>query len=125
MGQDMEITESQFGDAVLLVPVGRVDQSTAPAFQSAMLDVVGKRGAVVVIDFSGIPYISSVGLRALMIAAKQGKAAKVPLAVVGLTPDVNEVFEISRFNFVVDIYDTVEAALTALSSDAAAAYAAK
>lgn len=121
----MEITESQFGDAVLLMPVGRVDQSTAPAFQSAMLEVVGKRGAVVVVDFSNIPYISSVDLRALMIAAKQGKVAKVPLAVVGLTSEVNEVFEISRFNFVVDIFDTVEAALTALSSDAASAYAAR
>lgn len=122
----MEITESQFGDAVVLTPVGRVDQATAPAFQSALLDVVGKRdNAVVIVDFTDIPYISSVGLRALMIAAKEGKKTDVPIAVSGLSPQVNEVFEISRFNFVVKIFGSVETALTELSESAAAAYAAR
>lgn len=121
----MEITESQFGDTVILTPVGRVDQTTAPAFQSALLEIVGKRGNAVVVDFASIPYISSVGLRALMIAAKEGKKTNVPLAVAGLTPQVNEVFEISRFNFVVQIFATIEAALAELSDDAATAYAAR
>ena len=121
----MNITESQFGDAVILAPVGRVDQTSAATFQSALMEVVGKRGNAVVIDFAEIPYISSVGLRALMIAAKEGKKSNVPLAVTGLSPQVNEVFEISRFNFVVRIFDTVEAALTELSETAAAAYAAR
>ena len=121
----MEITEAQFGDVIVLAPAGRLDQATTPEFQTTLLGIVGARGSAVVIDFSGIPYISSVGLRALMIAAKQGKVANVPLAVAGLIPEVNEVFEISRFNFVVQIFDTVEAALTALSNDAAAAYAAR
>lgn len=121
----MEITESQFGDVIVLAPSGRLDQATTPEFQKNLLAIVGARGSAVVIDFTEIPYISSVGLRALMIAAKQGKVANVPIAVAGLIPEVNEVFEISRFNFVVKIFDTVEAALTALSTDAAAAYAAR
>lgn len=121
----MEITESQYGDAVVLAVVGRIDQSTAPQFQSALLAVVGTRGACVVVDFGAVPYISSVGLRALMIAAKQAKANVLPLAVAGLSPDVNEVFEISRFNHVVRIFDSVAVALGELSGEAAAAYAAR
>lgn len=121
----MQLTHAQYADAFVLIPVGRIDQSTAPDFQSALLDVVGEGGACVVVDFSDVSYISSVGLRALMIAAKQAKAKNMAIAVAGLSPSVNEVFEISRFNFVVRIFDSVTAALGELSEDAASAYAAR
>ena len=67
------------------------------------------------IDFSGVEYISSAGLRALMVASKQSKANSGRLAVAGATPMVKEIFAISRFSLVVQVFDTIAEAITALS----------
>ncbi len=117
----MDIGEVKYGSAVVLHPNGRLDQDSADAFQSRLLETMDAAEAVIV-DFSGVPYISSVGLRALMIAAKQGKSTGVSLGVADLTPTVKEVFEISRFNFVVDVFEVLGEALAAVSDEALAAY---
>ena len=67
------------------------------------------------IDFSGIAYISSIGLRALMLIARSVEAQKGRVAIAALQPVVREVFEISRFHFVFKIYDSVEAGLAGLA----------
>jgi len=119
----MEIGEARYGDVVMLSPVGRIDHATSEAFQKHLMAAVGEGEAVsVVLDFSGVDYVSSVGLRALMIAAKQSKKTEGALAVAGLQPVVKEIFEISRFNYVVKIFDTPRDAVAALSSEALAAY---
>jgi len=117
----MDIGETKYGNAIVLHPNGRLDQDSAEEFQSRLLETMGNTEAVVV-DFSGVPYISSVGLRALMIAAKQGKSTDVSLGVADLTPTVNEVFEISRFNFVVNVFADLKEALAAASDEALAAF---
>ena len=74
------------------------------------------------LDFTGVEYISSMGLRVLMVAAKQMKSRNAAVAVAGLQPEVAEIFEIARFRFVVDVFPSVRDALVALSAPAAAAY---
>jgi anti-anti-sigma factor len=75
-----------------------------------------------VIDMTGVEYISSVGLRVLMLASKQAKAQGAPLAVCGLQPVVREIFEISRFNLVMQVFPTLREALASLSTEALAAF---
>ena len=118
----MNIDEVKYDSAIVLHPDGRLDQDSAAMFQERLLQAVGSGGKGVIVDFSKIPYVSSVGLRAIMIAAKQGKADGVSLAVAELTPTVNEIFEISRFNFVVDIHEKLRDAVAAVSNDALKAY---
>ncbi len=118
----MDIDEIKYDSAIVLHPDGRLDQDTAAAFQERLLLAVGGGGEAVIVDFSKIPYVSSVGLRAIMIAAKQGKTDGISLAVTGLTPTVNEIFEISRFNFVVDIHEKLRDAVAAVSDDASKAF---
>ena len=67
------------------------------------------------LDFASIDYISSVGLRALMLAARQVKAQNGRIAIAALTSVVKEVFEISRFNMVYKVFDSVDAAVTGVS----------
>ena len=71
-------------------------------------------GASVLVDFSAVEYISSAGLRALMMGSKQSKATNGRLAVAALAPVVKEIFEISRFSLVVQVFDTTADALAAL-----------
>ena len=118
----MHIDEAQFDTSVVLYPDGRLDQDTAAAFQERLLQAVGSGSSAVIVDFSKIPYVSSVGLRAIMIAAKQGKADGISLAVTDLVPTVNEIFQISRFNFVVDVHEKLRDAVAAVSDDALKAY---
>jgi len=111
----MEISEQRRGDIIVLIPVGRINNDTSTVFQPKLLDTVAPAGSKVLIDFSGVEYISSAGLRALMMASKQSKANSGLLAVAGLTPMVKEIFAISRFSLVVQVFETTTEAIKALS----------
>ena len=103
---------------MVVSPTGRIDQASADAFQSALVPYLAgckKDGAPLVLDFSGIDYISSVGLRVLMLAARQVKAQDGRIAIAGLQPVVKEVFGISRFNLVFKVFDSVKAASESLA----------
>jgi anti-sigma B factor antagonist len=65
--------------------------------------------------------VSSAGLRCFMLAAKQAKTQHGRIAVAALQPVVAEIFQISRFNLVFEIYPTLREALEAVSPEAAAA----
>lgn len=111
----MEISEQRQGDIIVLVPVGRINNDTSPVFQSRLLSNVGSPESKVLIDFAGVEYISSAGLRALMMASKQSKATNGLLAVASLTPMVKEIFTISHFSLVVQVFETTSEAIEALS----------
>jgi len=113
----MDLKPVSRGSATVLTPTGRIDQTSADAFQAALephLAHCRAGEAALVIDMSEVSYISSVGLRVFMVAAKQVKAQEGRIAVAGLTPMVKEVFEITRFNLVLALYDDAAAACAAL-----------
>jgi anti-anti-sigma factor len=109
----MEIGGERRDDAFLLRPVGRIDNHTSTFFQARLLAAIGGEPNKVVVDLGGVEYISSAGLRALMMGAKQSKATKGRLAVAGLAPMVKEIFTISRFGYVVQVFETPDDALAA------------
>lgn len=117
----MELQSRRTSTAIVISPNGRLDQEHADSFKQALdpFLIECKTGsAPVVLDLSAVSYISSVGLRALMLAARQVKAQGGRIVVAALTPIVREVFEISRFNLVFAVFADVDAALTSLASQA-------
>ena len=74
------------------------------------------------LDLGGLEYVSSAGLRCFMLASRQAKAQHGRIFVAALQPMVAEIFEISHFNLVFQVFPTVREALAAASSDAAASY---
>ena len=117
----MHIATHQFADTTVLAPAGRIDHSSAAGLEAALLPLLAgaaERKGAVVLDFSAVDYISSVGLRVLMIAAKQMRAAQARLSVAALQSVVAEIFSISRFDKVLAVCGTLDDAL-AQSSDAA------
>ena len=108
----MDLDPQTRDGAIILSPQGRIDQNTAPQFQEALLSEVTKASAVtVVIDMSDVGFMSSVGLRALMMAYKQSMSSGGNLVIADLSPVVKEVFQISRFDTVLNCFDNVQAAL--------------
>lgn len=116
----MEFSSRQFGDVVLATPVGRIDHAAAPALEANLMPLIDRDGGrlSVVLDFGGVDYISSVGLRVLMVAARHARARALRIGVSALQPLVSEIFAISRFDAVLDIYPTVRAALASVSQTA-------
>ena len=72
----MNLCVRHFSGAFVLAPMGRVDNASSDPFLQALNEVVAtcqKESRLLVLDFSAVEYISSIGLRALMIAARQMK----------------------------------------------------
>ena len=121
----MQIATRQLADTALLTVEGRVDHRSAGELEQALSTVLTPPDVAqgtVVLDFSGVEYISSVGLRVLMVAAKQLRGRNAGFAVAGLQPVVAEIFAISRFDKILTVCATVEEALGQGSPAALAAY---
>jgi anti-anti-sigma factor len=119
----LDVTSRTFGNVVVAVPVGRADMAGSTALEAALSPLWGKPDvAGLVLDLDGVPYISSVGLRVLMIAAKQMRSRRARIAVAGLQPVVAEIFAISRFDKVLEVFPAVGDALAAIAPEALAAY---
>jgi anti-anti-sigma factor len=112
----MQLNVAAERGAVVIAPVGRIDHASAEAFGSALqphLDRCRADEPPLIVDMSNVDYISSVGLRALMVAAKQAEAQAGRIAIAALSPMVREVFQISRFDMVFKVYGSVDEALGA------------
>jgi anti-sigma B factor antagonist/stage II sporulation protein AA (anti-sigma F factor antagonist) len=118
----MQIDQKLLADSAILRPEGRIDLSNADLFRDALLEAVAGAKAAVVLDFSRVEYVSSAGLRSLMIASKAGAARGVTLSVAAMQPIVKEIFTISRFHLVLPCFETVREALAKLDPPALASH---
>src|SRR5918999_6530357 len=121
----MKLSAQTYADAVVVRPTGRLDHDHCEDFRAGLLPHVegaARAGRGIVLDLSALEYVSSAGLRCFMLAAKQagGHGGRIVLA--ALRPVVAEIFQISRFDMVFEIYPSVREALGALSESAAAAF---
>ena len=119
----MDIRQSQFSGAIVLSPVGRIDHATSEDFRKQLEVIVGSAaGEALIFDLTGVEYISSAGLRCFMLASKQAKTQGSPMVVAGLQPVVKEIFEISRFTLVFEMFPTVRDAIAEVAPGALSAY---
>ncbi|WP_439814021.1 STAS domain-containing protein [Zavarzinia sp. CC-PAN008] len=109
------MAERRNGDVAILAPRGRIDHESSQAFQQRVLAALTPQ-AKVLCDFSGVDYVSTAGLRALMAAAKHATAKGARVGLGGLQPEVRKIFAIARFSYVLPIFDTVDEAVAAWKS---------
>ena len=110
----MDLHPLYLDSAIVLAPAGRIDHASADAFEAALRPFLAQcraGTAALVLDLHRLEYISSVGLRVLMMAARQVGTQAGRMVLTGLTPLVREVFEISRFDLVFEIYGDLDSAL--------------
>lgn len=116
----MEVSVRRLGRVTVIAPAGRVDHLNAEAFRSLLaphLASCAAGGECLILDLSRLEYISSAGLRILMIAAKQVGAQRGRIVVAAMQPVVAEIFEISRFTLVYEVFATLPEALSALDAE--------
>jgi anti-anti-sigma factor len=119
----MNVSARRYASAVVLQVSGRLDQDSCEAFRGDLMKQVDTvvQGAIV-LDLSQMEYVSSAGLRCFMLASRQAKAQQARIFVAALQPMVKEIFEISHFNLVFQVFPTVRDALAIVSGEAATAY---
>ena len=108
----MDITQERQGQTVVMAVNGRIDALAAKAFETTVGPVQTGEAALL-LDLGGLTYISSAGLRVILLAAKQQKAKDAKFALCNLRDEVRDVFEISGFAKILDIHPSREAALAA------------
>ena len=119
----MQFQSRHFGSVAVATPAGRLDHSAADGFEHALLPLAqDAQSAALIVEFAKLDYISSVGLRVLMLAAKAARARNARIAAVALQPIVAEIFAISRFDSVFEMFASVHDALAAMSPEARSAY---
>jgi anti-sigma B factor antagonist/stage II sporulation protein AA (anti-sigma F factor antagonist) len=121
----VDFSSQRLADVVVAVPVGQIDHPNAGRLEQALapvLDTADPHMSALVLDFSRVDYISSMGLRVLLMAAKQLRKRNARIAVAALQPVVAEIFGIARFSHVLEVFPDVRTALGQLSKDALAAY---
>ena len=85
--------------------------------EQAFTDVLNNENQGLIVDLAGVEYVSSSGLRVLLMLMKAMKNQQRPLKLCNLSPFVAEVFEVSNFAVLFHIYDSLDAAKRA-SGDA-------
>ena len=98
----MVIDSKLNGDTGVLTLTGRLDTVTAPKLQEALTEAI-PAAAELELDFSGVDYVSSAGLRVLLLGQKNSKAAGKTMVLKNVSPDIMEVFEITGFSGILTV----------------------
>jgi anti-sigma B factor antagonist len=106
--------DEQRGDGIVALPIGRVDESTVHDF-SAGLDAsvekaAGTSSKALVVDMSGLEYMSSRGLRSLTLAKRKGDALGVTITLAAPNAVMREILAISRYDKIFTVSEGVDAA---------------
>jgi anti-anti-sigma factor len=110
----MEFAHENAGDVVVAKLAGRLDSQSAPPAEEQLTVLIGTAAPRLAIDLSNLEYISSAGLRVLLVVARKVQQAQGKMALFGLAPGVREVFSISGFDTIFTVRDDAAAALAAV-----------
>ncbi|MGM0593495.1 MAG: STAS domain-containing protein [Pseudomonadota bacterium] len=109
----MKISDEQLENGICKVSLaGRLDSMTAPEVEGQLLPLADKPGADLLLDLSALEYISSAGLRVVLMAAKRLRAGKGRFRLCGMSDHVRQVFEISGFLGILTVCDDCEQAIS-------------
>jgi anti-anti-sigma factor len=98
----MTINKTSDNGNLTIILEGRLDTTTAPQFQEALIPSFDEAKEIV-LDFAGLEYISSAGLRVLMTGQKTSKAKGTALTVKNVSDEIMEIFEVTNFTDILTI----------------------
>jgi anti-anti-sigma factor len=115
----MTINESKQGAVTMVQALGRLDASTATETDRRLAALVAAGARLVVLDLSGVEYVSSAGLRVFLSAAKRLQQAQGKLVLASPTPQARQVLDMAGFSALIPVFDTSAAAAASLAPPAA------
>ena len=111
----MEVKTERENETLIARVEGRIDSTNARDFEDAMTAVIGESDRAVIMDFGNLAYISSAGLRSILLVGKELWNRDATLALCSLSASIREVFEISGFDKIIPVYGSRAEALESLA----------
>jgi anti-sigma B factor antagonist len=107
----MEINEQKTDQCVIIGVKGRLDTTNYSILEKKLMDLIEQHHDKILVECSTMDYISSSGLRILLMALKKVSLTKGKFVLCGLQENIHEIFEISGFTSIFEIYPSMEDAL--------------
>ncbi|MCL2253215.1 MAG: STAS domain-containing protein [Lachnospiraceae bacterium] len=98
----MNINKTQNGDKTVFTLSGRLDTTTAPKLQETLIPEFDTAKQIE-LNFSELAYVSSAGLRVLLMGEKAAKAKGASLTLVNVSDEIMEVFEMTGFAEILNV----------------------
>jgi stage II sporulation protein AA (anti-sigma F factor antagonist) len=100
----MNVKVSSAGDFTVVGVEGRIDTTNAAGFELKLMELVDAGASKILLDCSGLSYISSSGLRVFLVVQKKMGALKGQLRICNLQPVIKEIFDISGFSTIFSVF---------------------
>ena len=110
----MQLATERLNGIVFAEAWTRVDGTNARDFERALSEAVADQDRALIVDFEHLEYISSAGLRAILLTAKMLQRRNAGFGLCFLSEPIREVFEISGFDRIISVHATRADALAAL-----------
>jgi anti-anti-sigma factor len=115
MPSAFQIRQIKRETADVLALSGRLDSNTSPELDSVLKQMAGSGSIQIILNFADIEYVSSSGLRTMLIWLRRLRKLQGDLKIACLRPRIQEVFFLAGFNRIFVLYDSEEAALESFS----------
>ena len=107
----MNISSREVGDAIVVMVEGNLDTNTSPDAQNYLDQLVNSGSQKILISFESTNYVSSAGLRVVLATAKLLSKNGGDLRLCSLSSTVHDVFEISGFTTILNVFDSEKEAI--------------
>ena len=111
----MEITQKEENGIVSISIKGRLDADSSPEAEKVVKQALAGQTTRVLFNLSALEYLSSAGLRVLLSAAKEIRRREGKIVLCSLNEFVKEIFEVSGFQSLIPIAESVESGLEILA----------
>ena len=111
----MEITQKEENGIIFISIKGRLDADSSPEAEKVVKEALAGQVARVLFNLDELEYLSSAGLRVLLSAAKEMRRRDGKIALCSLNEFVKEIFEVSGFQSLIPITESVESGIEVLS----------
>jgi anti-sigma B factor antagonist len=105
---------SHDGGVAVLSVSGEIDLATIPAFEAAIADALTQRPTALIVDLSGVDFLASAGLQAL-VAARESLTGAAEFAVVAHGPATSRPIQLTGLDHVLSLHPTVADARSAVT----------
>ena len=111
MSNQLDINVESMARVELVTVSGRVDSNSAGELEKAVNDIIGRHEYNIVLELSGVDYMSSAGLRVLISALRACKGKRGNVCLVSVSERVDEVLDLAGIKSMFSIFDNTTSAV--------------
>ena len=115
MAEEVQVVEEQKNDVCIVRVSGRLDAISSPDVEKKILEMIDGGKQKMALDFAGVDYLSSAGMRMLLAAMKKMNALSGSFVVFAIQDSVMDVLKMSGFDHVIALASNEEEAINKVS----------